>query len=287
MTQDAGFTLVLVDYNSTDLNVRQALADSGLPHTKYIAASGPFSRAGGVQRGIDSVADPNAIVLTCDLHLEIPPNLLEHVRQHTVRGQAGYNPVVARLDCDAAPAEPHGFWELLGYGLFSMYKADLEAIKGFRGLEHLKTWGAEDWLMLDRVMAEGYECSRGKVPGFYHCKFRVWPAPGAVDNGCAWLDIDYHSKTALWGSTHPVLSGLSLAFDNDPHSGYVLTTANCTKQYVRSPFVSRQDLGWLASCAHSTSGLLDSHRRCGSTAWPALYVPRHSKTCLSPPKTPS
>jgi hypothetical protein len=103
------------------------------------------------------------------LHLELPPQLFELVRMHTILGQTGFNPIVARLDSGAFPGQAKGFWELLGYGLFSMYKADFEAVGGLKGFEHLKTWGAEDWLMLDRVMSHGIECDRARVKGFYHC----------------------------------------------------------------------------------------------------------------------
>jgi beta-1,4-N-acetylgalactosaminyltransferase 3 len=169
LSPDDRVTLVLVDFSSTDLNVRQALERSQLPHTRYIAASGKFSRAAGVQLGADSVAAPQDIIFTCDLHLELPPQLFELVRMHTILGQTGFNPVVANLDSGAFPGQGHGAWALPGYGLFSMYKADFEAAGGLQGFGHMQEWGFEDWLMLDRVMSHGIECNRARVKGFYHC----------------------------------------------------------------------------------------------------------------------
>lgn len=84
-TKDDRFNLILVDYKSTDLDVQAALENFQLPHVKLVTLPPPFSRAAGVQAGIDAVSNPNDIILTCDLHLEIPPGLLAEVRRSTIQ----------------------------------------------------------------------------------------------------------------------------------------------------------------------------------------------------------
>ena len=168
--QDDRVALVLVDYLSTDLDVRRALHHSGLPRTTYIAAEGAFSKAEGLALGAASVTNPSDIVFTFDLHITIPLDLFERVRQGTIRGRTGFNPIVARLDCGAFPSEPRGFWELYGYGLLSVYKADFDETQGYKGLEGMTEWGKEDTYRASRMLSHGYECTRERVRGFFHCK---------------------------------------------------------------------------------------------------------------------
>eukprot|EP00045_Choanoeca_perplexa_P017513 m.255542 g.255542 ORF g.255542 m.255542 type:complete len:777 (+) comp17558_c0_seq5:107-2437(+) len=206
LTGDDRVTLIIVDYESTDLDVEAALKRSDLPHTTYLAAKGAFSRTEGIRLGASTVSNPNDIVFTFDLHLTIPPHLFDRVRHNTVLGRNGFNPVVARLECGAYPASPRGFWELWGYGLFSLYKADFDAIQGYdQGNKH--TWGYEDMVMVDRVLSQGFECNRERIDGFYHY---------------------YHNHTSMWGNLHPLVSSVRVDLSNVPHPNHPLTTKNCT-----------------------------------------------------------
>lgn len=105
-TRDENFSLILVDYSSDDTDLQAAMENFDIPHKRLITLPPPFSRASGVQAGIDAVTNPDDIILTCDLHLEIPPGLLLEVRRHTIKGRTGYNPVLIRLDCNADPDKP-------------------------------------------------------------------------------------------------------------------------------------------------------------------------------------
>ena len=42
---------------------------------------GPFTRSGGLQAGVDYVKDPDAIVMTIDMHLTFPVGTVEYVRK--------------------------------------------------------------------------------------------------------------------------------------------------------------------------------------------------------------
>lgn len=106
ITQDQNFNLILIDYGSQDTDVEAELARITLPAAQLIRLKPPFSRAGGVQAGIDAVTDPREIVFSADLHLHIPPGLLDDVRRNTIYGRTGFNPVLIRLGCDADPKHP-------------------------------------------------------------------------------------------------------------------------------------------------------------------------------------
>ena len=55
VTKDEHFQLIIVDYQSADLDVEAELKASSLPRWKVIKMSGGFSRSGGLQAGINYV----------------------------------------------------------------------------------------------------------------------------------------------------------------------------------------------------------------------------------------
>ena len=55
VTKDEHFQLIIVDYQSADLDVEAELKASSLPRWKVVKMSGGFSRSGGLQAGINYV----------------------------------------------------------------------------------------------------------------------------------------------------------------------------------------------------------------------------------------
>ncbi|XP_068717100.1 uncharacterized protein [Montipora capricornis] len=177
-TRDEHLHVIIYDFDSPDINLEQALRGTVLKNYHYIRKPGKYSRTISYTEAIASVKDPNAIVVTIDLHLDLGSQFINEIRKHCLKGKTVYAPDIVFLRCGGSSLKPKGFWYHYSYGTIAMYKEDWDIIGGFSAsFSNKTTWGAEDWDLIDSAIKGGLEIERIRSPWMYHY---------------------YHTKDGMW-----------------------------------------------------------------------------------------
>ena len=80
-TKDANFNVVIVDFDSKDIDLGNALKTARIPSYQYVNIKGKFKKVIGLQKAASMVTDPNSIVSVMDLHIDIPYYYLDDLRK--------------------------------------------------------------------------------------------------------------------------------------------------------------------------------------------------------------
>lgn len=82
VTGDQNVRLVIFDYNSSDINLEHELTLRKLPPYTVISEQAEhYSRTKSFNRAVKHVRDPQTIVFTLDLHLDLPTTLFDDIRK--------------------------------------------------------------------------------------------------------------------------------------------------------------------------------------------------------------
>lgn len=80
-TKDQHLNVIIMDFHSKDVNIEEALRRSGLPRYILLRMQSKFHKTVGLQHAMDVVTDWNDIVFVCDLHLNLPVTIVDHIRK--------------------------------------------------------------------------------------------------------------------------------------------------------------------------------------------------------------
>ena len=73
--------MIVYDYDSPDIDLKQELQRSTLQNYKYITKPGKYSRVESFSEAIQSILNPEAIFVTIDLHLDIGSQMVNDIRK--------------------------------------------------------------------------------------------------------------------------------------------------------------------------------------------------------------
>ena len=72
--------MIIYDYYSPDIDLKQAPQRNTLQNYKYITNPGKYSRVESFTEAIQSILDPETIFVIIDLHLDIGSQMVNDVR---------------------------------------------------------------------------------------------------------------------------------------------------------------------------------------------------------------
>ncbi|RDD45505.1 N-acetyl-beta-glucosaminyl-glycoprotein 4-beta-N-acetylgalactosaminyltransferase 1 [Trichoplax sp. H2] len=177
-SHDEYFSIIIVDFGSTDINIRDELDRSPLKKFKIIQLGKKypkFIKTIGLNTAIEAIDDPNSIILIFDLHFNFPMDILDNARKRCFKGKTAYTPIILRLNCYATPSHPNGFREIFGYGILAMYKYDFKRTGGYDSVNYREQWGGEDVQMVNSIFTHNLDVERVCHPTLYHHYHRSLP----------------------------------------------------------------------------------------------------------------
>ena len=80
-TKDEHLHVIIFDFDSPDIDLDEAFKRSTLKNYHFISKPGNYSRTVSFSEAIQAIKDPDAIVVTTDLHLDIGSQMINDVRK--------------------------------------------------------------------------------------------------------------------------------------------------------------------------------------------------------------
>ena len=82
-TKEKHLHVVIFDFDSPDIDLEQTFKKSSLKNYHFIRQPGNYSRTISFTRAVDSIKDPDAIIVTIDMHLDLGSHLISDIRKVT------------------------------------------------------------------------------------------------------------------------------------------------------------------------------------------------------------
>ena len=80
-TNDEHLHVIIYDFDSGDIDIKHAFQRTILKNYHYITKPGNYSRARSFIEAIESVKNPDSIVVTIDMHLDIGSQFINEIRK--------------------------------------------------------------------------------------------------------------------------------------------------------------------------------------------------------------
>ena len=132
---------------------------------KVVVLRAPFSRAVGLMAGVAEREDTDLLLLI-DVDIKLTAAAFGTIRMFTKPGKSVFFPIVFSQFKDEG-----GYWRDFGFGIVSVYKQDLLAVKGFN--THISGWGKEDVDLYDRFLNSNLTVERAAAPELVHLYHQV------------------------------------------------------------------------------------------------------------------
>ena len=127
---------------------------------RVVTLRAPFSRAIGLMAGVAERKDTDLLLLL-DVDIKFTAAAFGTIRMFTKPGASVFFPIVFSQFKDDG-----GYWRDFGFGIVSVYKSDLQAVKGLN--TNISGWGKEDVDLYDRFLNSNLTVERAVAPELVH-----------------------------------------------------------------------------------------------------------------------
>ena len=179
---------------------------------QVVQLKGPFSRGVALTQGSALFAN-NSLLTFIDVDIHLRPSALERIRLNTILGRQVYYPIVfsqydPHIGCkghrcaERATDNPFqftsriGFWRQFGFGIASMFKADLDYVGGFD--TKIQGWGKEDVQLFEKFVGSDRRILRAVDVGMVHVFHAITCDPSLE---AAQYQMCLGTKAATYGAT--------------------------------------------------------------------------------------